>query len=69
MKLAKITLVELKEVINVLLAQCILCYLGYLLQLKDLRLKIYFYIVRIGSYFAYFHGCLKKIFTRETTTN
>ena len=32
-KLAKITLAELKAAINVLLAQCIPCYLGYLWQL------------------------------------
>ena len=32
-KLAKITLAENEIVINVVLAQCILCYFGYFLQL------------------------------------
>ena len=48
----------MKIVINVVLAQCILCYFGYFFTIN---------VSGIGAYFVYFHGYLKKMFTCETT--
>ena len=47
----------MKIVINVFLAQCILLFMDFFT----------INVGGIGAYFAYFHGYLKNIFTRETT--
>ena len=48
----------MKTVINVVPAQCILCCFGYILLLMLVKY--------LCTYFVYFHGCLKKMFIRET---
>ena len=48
----------MKIVINVVLAQFILCYSGYFFTTN---------VGGIGAYFIYFHMYLKKMFIREIT--
>ena len=58
MKLAKITLSENESSYN-----CSSCTVYTVL----FRIFLTINVGGIGAYFVYFHGYLKKIFTRETT--
>ena len=57
-KLAKIILAE-----NENSYKCISCTVYTVLFWRFLTINV----AEIGAYFVYFHGCLKRMFTRETT--
>ena len=57
-KLAKIILAE-----NENSYKCISCTMYTVLFWRFLTINV----AEIGAYFVYFHGCLKRMFTRETT--